>query len=235
MGEQLTKGARDADLMGESIIGIYLATEPLCESNRPVEDDEPRLRRFVDDQENIQRPRLIGSGKHGVVILTTIKGAAYALKVFKYWKQPGPVFYAYDRAIHTSPLACECRAYARLDSLNENGTWAARCYGWMRLSDTQFKVLGDVVNTHGLSRWAIVKEYIPSSTLPCDIQTIFTNFNTPKQARILPQDIRVENYRGSKIVDLSSTLTAPCPEWSGFLFEFFYKKTIFGVFDWFKG
>lgn len=77
MGEQLT----DAELMGENIIGIYLSKEPLCESIQPAEDDEPKLRRFVDDQENIQRPRLIGSGKHGVVVLTTIKGAEYVLKV----------------------------------------------------------------------------------------------------------------------------------------------------------
>lgn len=81
MGKQLTKGARDAELMGEDIIGIYLSKEPLCESNQPMEDDEPKLRRFVDDHENIQRPRLIGSGKHGVVILTVIKGAKYVLKV----------------------------------------------------------------------------------------------------------------------------------------------------------
>jgi hypothetical protein len=105
----------------------------------------------------------------------------------------------------------------------------------MKLSDTQFKMLGNVVDTDDLSRWVVVKEYIPSPTLPYDIRMIFTNFNILKQARILPQDIRIENYRESKIVDLSSTLTEPCPEWSGFMFDFFYKKTIFGVFDWFKG
>lgn len=33
---------------------------------------------------------------------------------------------------------------------NENETWAARCYGLMRLSDTQFKVLGDVIDTDDL-------------------------------------------------------------------------------------
>jgi len=104
----------------------------------------------------------------------------------------------------------------------------------MRLSDAQFKVLENVFNTNNLSRWAVVKECIPSPTLPCDIQTIFANFDIPKKARILPQDIRIENYRKSKIVDLSSTLTEPCPEWRGFLFDFFYENTIFGVFNWFK-
>jgi hypothetical protein len=96
-------------------------------------------------------------------------------------------------------------------------------------------MLGDVVDTYGLSRWVVVKEYLPTSTRPSDIQKIFTNFKIPKEARILPQDIRIENYRGSKIVDLSSTLTEPCPEWSAFHFKFFYTRTIHGVFDWFKG
>ncbi len=104
----------------------------------------------------------------------------------------------------------------------------------MKLSDTQFKILGDVVDTCALSHWAVVKEYRPMSTNPSDIQTIFTNFQIPKDARILPRDARVDNYRGSKIVDLSSAITAPSPEWSEFLFGYFYKQTIFGVFNWFK-
>ncbi|KAI1617037.1 kinetochore Sim4 complex subunit FTA2-domain-containing protein [Exophiala viscosa] len=137
MGAQL----RDAELMGENIIGIYLSEEPMCDSTQPVEDDEPRLRRFIYDGENIQQPQLIGSGIHGVVVLIAIKGAEYVLKIFRHWKQPGPVFYDYDSALLISPLACESRAFARLHSLNENGTWAARCYGWMTLSDTQFGCL----------------------------------------------------------------------------------------------
>jgi hypothetical protein len=105
----------------------------------------------------------------------------------------------------------------------------------MKLSDTQFKMIGDVINTHGLSRWVVVKEYLPMSTNLSHIQDIFTNFKIPKEARILPKDARVENYRGSKIVDLSSALTAPCPGWSEYEFEYFNDETIYGVLDWFKG
>lgn len=105
----------------------------------------------------------------------------------------------------------------------------------MKFTDTQFKMLESVVDTCGLSRWVVVKEYRPISTNRSHIQMIFMNFQIPKEARILPQDVRIENYRGSKIVDLSSTLTAPCPGWSDFLFNYFYKETIFGVFDWLKG
>ncbi|KAJ9618119.1 hypothetical protein H2204_013166 [Knufia peltigerae] len=235
----MSKRLRDAELMGEDIIDTYLSEEPLCESTHPTESDEPKLRRFVvDGRESLQRPRLIGKGLHGVAILATIKGDEYVLKVFKHWKQPGPVYYRYDDAILLSPLACESRAYARLDSRNENdGIWAAQCYGWMRLSDPQFEELGNVVdvNKHDLSRWVVVKEYIPSPTLPCDLPEIFANFEIPKRARIVPRDARLDNYRGSKIVDLSSALTEPSPRWTKFKFELFYGNTTFGIFQWFKG
>lgn len=114
-----------------------------------------------------------------------------------------------------------------------NGTWAAKCYGWMELSDTQFKVISEVAGHLDLSRWAIIKEYEPASTDASHVARIHANFEIAKRAKILPQDIRVDNYRGTKIVDLSSALTYPCPEWSDFLFNFFYKETVYGVFDWF--
>jgi hypothetical protein len=91
----------------------------------------------------------------------------------------------------------------------------------MKLTDAQFKLLGDVVDTCGLSRWVVVKEYRPLSTDRSHIQTIFTDFKIPKEARILPRGVRIENYRGLKIVDHLSTLTAPYPEWSDFLFNYF--------------
>jgi hypothetical protein len=81
MGKGLTKDAKYAELMGEDIIGTYLSTELLCPSNQTTEDDEPQLRRFVDDQEDIYDPYLIGEGVHGVVVLVDIKGAKYALKI----------------------------------------------------------------------------------------------------------------------------------------------------------
>ena len=116
-----------------------------------------------------------------------------------------------------------------------NDTWAVRCYGWMKLIDEQFKMIGDIVDNHGLSRWVIVKDYLPTPTLPSHIPTIFANFEIPRMARILPQDVHLENYRESKIVNLSSSLTDPCPEWSEFLFNHFYKKTIYSVLGWFGG
>lgn len=109
-----------------------------------------------------------------------------------------------------------------------------RCYGWMKLTDEHFKVLGTVIGTSGLSRWAVVKEYIPIPTDPSHIQTIFESFKIAEEAEIMPQDVRIENYRGSKIVDLSSTLTAPSPGWSDYWYDWFYKESTRCVFRWFK-
>jgi len=225
---EISCGDRHANLMGDNIIGTYLSKEILDFSN-PSETTRDELRRFIDDQEDIQDPRLLGSGVHGVVVLAIIKGVDYALKVFKKWKQPGPVYYRYEDAIYTSPLANESRAFARLDSHSQNGTWAARCHGWMKLSDTQFKVIRDVVDTsglssHDLSHWVLVKEYLPMLTNTSHFKEMRENLKIPQALRIFPQDLRLENYRGSKFVDLSSTLTAQCPGWSDFEFEFFNSQ-----------
>lgn len=103
----------------------------------------------------------------------------------------------------------------------------------MKLSDAQLETIATVVSTRDLSRWVVVKDYCTDSTNGSHISQIYANFEIAKQAKILPQDIRIENYRGSRIVDLSSALTYPCPEWSEYWFKHFYNETVDGVFDWF--
>jgi hypothetical protein len=103
----------------------------------------------------------------------------------------------------------------------------------MELSDSQFNEIGNIVNRQGLSRWAIVKKVRTISTDQSHIDTIFKNFQIAKNLLIFPQDIRIENYSGSELLDLSCALTYPCPEWSQFEFEFFYEETVHGVYDWF--
>lgn len=73
---------RHANLMGDDIIGTYL-TEEILDSSSPSKTTKDELRRFIDDQEDIQDPRLLGSGEHGVVVLAIIKGVEYALKVVR--------------------------------------------------------------------------------------------------------------------------------------------------------
>lgn len=116
--------------------------------------------------------------------------------------------------------------------MNKNDTWAIRCHGWMHLSNSQFKQINRVVKIGSYSRWVIVKKYAPSPTRPSHIQAIFDNFSIPKEARMIPGDVRVENYRGSQLVDLGQTQTYPHPEWSNFHHNWFYEKTVHGVKYW---
>lgn len=105
----------------------------------------------------------------------------------------------------------------------------------MKLSDTQFKMIGDVVDTsglssydlssHDLSHWVLVKEYLPMPTNTSHFEEMRENLKIPQGLKIFPRDLRLENYRGSKLVDLSSTLTAPCPGWSDFEFKFFNSES----------
>lgn len=104
----------------------------------------------------------------------------------------------------------------------------------MKLSDAQFGAIEAVFDAEDLSRWVIVKDYLPTLTDASHTNQILKNFAIPKRLRMLPHDMLPQNYRGSKIVDLSCTLTAPCPEWSEFEFNFFYTETVYGVLDWFE-
>ncbi|KAK6832032.1 hypothetical protein RU639_002929 [Aspergillus parasiticus] len=62
------------------------------------------------------------------------------------------------------------------------------------------------------ARWAIVKDLIadkPPSRQDEQFQNILSNFCIPKRGGILPDDVKKENYRGDRIVDLGSTITFP--------------------------
>lgn len=243
--EEFAMKGEVVELMGDDIIGKYLSEEPLL-SSTASETKGDKLRRFVDDKEKIGRVRVIGSGLHGVVFLGVVKDTQYAFKVFRKWKEPGPVFYSYEASLNTTPLANESRAFARLDSHNKNGEWAVRCYGWMKLSTKQLKILGGAVDRYAyavekyklcgdqLSPWVIVKQYMPMPTDASHVPEISQKFSIPKSLGILPGDIRVDNYRGSKMVDLSSTLTHPCAGWSKLEFESFCEHCTGWASTWFK-
>ncbi|EFW13289.1 hypothetical protein D8B26_005421 [Coccidioides posadasii str. Silveira] len=70
---------------------------------------------------------------------------------------------------YTRPIAHESRAFARLDSIGENGTWAVNCHGWMKLSDKEFKRLQKY---DSLTRWAVVKDYNPNTITISDVPEI---------------------------------------------------------------
>ncbi|KIW25628.1 uncharacterized protein PV07_08794 [Cladophialophora immunda] len=232
MDMQAERMGRGIDLMGDDSAGIFCSEEVMGSSDTMTGD---QLRRFIHHQEALQNPRLIGYGRQAVMVLATSKGVEYVFKVFKKWEETGPVFAAsYREAVEASPFAKECRAFGRLDSLKRNGTWAVRCYGWMKLTDEQFETIGSLVDNHNMSRWVIVKEHLLKLPLPEDVPAIFAKFDIARLASILPQDIRMGNYRESKILDLSGTLTGPCPAWSEFQFHHFYEKTTRRVLDWYE-
>lgn len=66
-------------LMGGNIIGFYLSNELQCDSSTTPR--HPKLRCFIHHEEQIQCSRLVGKGEHGVVLLATIIGSEYAIKV----------------------------------------------------------------------------------------------------------------------------------------------------------
>lgn len=118
--------------------------------------------------------------------------------------------------------------------MNIVGTWAGSCYGWMRVSGVSSRNIKAILPTHDLSRWAIVKQDIPQTTTASDVPSTYNDFSIAKRAGMLPGNIEMYNYRGSQIVDLSSTLRYPCPKGDSWSFNFFYEVTIDGVFDWFS-
>lgn len=102
----------------------------------------------------------------------------------------------------------------------------------MLLSDSQFESVNNVVDVSFCSRWVIVKDHITKPTDRSHINDIFDNFRIPRQAKMHPRDVRPENYKESKMLDLSRTRTFPHPEWSDFEYMWFYQHTVHCVEDW---
>ena len=109
---------------------------------------------------------------------------------------------------YTFPFSHECRAFARLDSVGKNGTWAVKCHGWMKLSDQQFYPIshswGNIC-----SRWTIVKYYISEPLRITDDPDIQRKMRIANEALLYPRDVCPQNYRGTFLVDLSSVYTYP--------------------------
>ena len=83
---------RNADLMGDDIIGNFLSEEVLDPSNKSKMTGD-KFQRFIHDQESFQNPRIAGRGLHGVVVLVVIKDVEYALKVVRYQSYLYPLLF----------------------------------------------------------------------------------------------------------------------------------------------
>lgn len=82
MDKHAARMDRNAELMGDDIVGIFLSEEVLSSSSKTKTRGD-KLRRFVHHQESIQCLHPLGSGIHGAVLLAAIKNVKYALKVVR--------------------------------------------------------------------------------------------------------------------------------------------------------
>ncbi|WEW60303.1 hypothetical protein PRK78_005788 [Emydomyces testavorans] len=198
--------------MDDSMIGRWLSELPMDDPTRKS-TSRPLLRRFTHHAEPIKYKKLIGEGTEGVVYLVKIADCEYALKIFRKWSYRGRKGISERQQAYTSPFSHECRAFARLDSLDENGTWAVKCHGWIKLSDEQFRPLR---RYDWLSRWAIVKDYIPNKVAITDVPEIRRKMLIARKALLHPEDAKPVNFRGSFFVDLGTVRTYPYPQrlWS---------------------
>ncbi|EZG04868.1 hypothetical protein H106_05728 [Trichophyton rubrum CBS 735.88] len=206
-----------SSFMDDSMIGRWLSDLPMDDPTRKS-TSHPQLRRFVHHEKPIRYIQFLGGGTEGDVYLVKIEGRDYALKVslkFKQWRFDAPLSIKRrlkERETHyVSPIANEARAFARLDSLGKNGTWAVKCHGWMKLSGKQrLKYL-----SHH-TPWAIVKDYRPNPMTLDDVPEIRRKMKIARKALLFPDDTQPRNYRGSFLVDLGRVTTYPYPRalWS---------------------
>ncbi|RAK81692.1 uncharacterized protein BO72DRAFT_176652 [Aspergillus fijiensis CBS 313.89] len=192
----------------------------------------PLLKQFVGHEAEISQPQYISDGEEGVVFSFRHENMDLCLKLFKTWEFPKALFPVQPTSAKLlGPFSRECRAFARLCDLGLNGTWAVRCHGWIYLTDDQLACLSTackrlrLVPGSNVSRWAIVKDFVPSPPRKTDLPEIRAKFEIAKQALILPGDVEARNYRASFFVDLGSTSTYPLPKpwWSKFEFERFFR------------
>ncbi|KAK2793820.1 hypothetical protein FQN50_009975 [Emmonsiellopsis sp. PD_5] len=197
------------------MIGRWLSELPWDGSTQPKSEfSRPLLRRFAHHEEKIKYLEFLGSGGEGVVYRVTIAGREYAMKIFKKWTYYGPIMKLSERAQpYMSPFSRECRAFARLHNMGQNGTWAVKCHGWLKLSEGE---LNRFQRRWGrsLSPWAIIKDYIPNPVALADVPEIQRKITIARKARLYPRDCGPENFRGSFLVDLGSVRTYPFPVWN---------------------
>ncbi|KAE8152173.1 kinetochore Sim4 complex subunit FTA2-domain-containing protein [Aspergillus avenaceus] len=198
--------------LSEETLDVDFTSDSSITNLDEVVEQYPMLKRFVGHKDKITKPKLIGNGQQGFVFKFKHNERDLCLKLFYEFKG---VYDDEEVTSYISPFGCESRAFARLCDLHQNGQWAVRCHGWMYLTDSQLQQLWEVSRPdprwHG-ARWAIVKDFIaeePPSREDENFQNVMAKFHIPKCGRILPRDVKKENYRGDLIVDLGSTVTFP--------------------------
>ena len=217
--------------MDDSMIGKFITEQSMDEPMELGMKPMPKLHRFVDHDKPIHYLKVLEAGDEGIVYHVTIEGREYALKLVSYYsilafQEPPLIAYDCDSFYHGNGsssilssiqsskfthllFANECRAFARLQSIGENGTWAVKCHGWMKLSDAQQRPIAKRYGIIEQGRWAIIKDYLPNPVQLSDCQEIARKKDIFRRALICVGDVQPRNFRGSFLVDLGTCKTYP--------------------------
>ncbi|KAL8644191.1 MAG: hypothetical protein Q9226_007889 [Calogaya cf. arnoldii] len=111
--------------------------------------EQLKLPRFDFADYPVEYHKNLGSGGEGVVLLATIAGKQYAMKMFfrDKWRVPWDIE-DMDWYLEDLPFAKECRAYTRIHQYNLDGVYTPKCYGWMKVDRD---ALVDALNLISLS------------------------------------------------------------------------------------
>ncbi|PGH23897.1 hypothetical protein AJ80_01959 [Polytolypa hystricis UAMH7299] len=110
-------------VMDDTMIGRWLSDLPMDDPTRKS-TSKPMLRRFIHHDKPIKYLGFLGSGAEAVVYRVEIEGNEYAIKIFRHWTYSGWEALEKRARHYAYPIAHEARAFARLDSVGKNGTWA---------------------------------------------------------------------------------------------------------------
>ena len=127
---------------------------------------------------------------------------------------------------HLDSFFAECRAYGCIEEKEPKGKVAVRCRGFMAVSATQEEFLEkkfhvsdwdrpkkeyDLPASERQSFRAIVKDFIEDkvSFRTKNLKRMVKDLRTLRNMPLFVRDVRVDNYRGGKLLDFSIAWTAP--------------------------
>ncbi|EXJ82214.1 hypothetical protein A1O3_06027 [Capronia epimyces CBS 606.96] len=199
-----------------------------CLSAQLMEDEpfqspevDPLLRHFRDFEQKFECLKYLGEGKQGIVLSAHINSVQYAIKVFyPFTILPDSRLNPEEQHLYFNPFSCECRAFARLQDMNEDGTFAVKCYGWVKLSSSQVNDIRALCKEKDFIPWALVKELVSTAAHPNQLTKMIENIDIAEQCNLFIPDVQPSNYGAGKFLDLGAAKVLPYHPvyWPGYCF-----------------